>query len=173
MEGPKWAARAERAYVLGATAFRARMSRSRSGRECSVRRRLETVVFPLAIPPVKPTTIVPHSSQSSTLPVATEGLTEHIPRKLAGWKKWSPILSLLHSETFCAMVPIASTSQSFTTDPRVHYDQRTNKWAFEQEDGQEFEYNTLTSSWQPVVRYRTSLYIPMKFELDRRNTDSI
>lgn len=40
---------------------------------------------------------------------------------------------------------------SFATDPRVHYDQRANKWAFEDDDGTEMEWDPTRGAWVPVV----------------------
>lgn len=40
---------------------------------------------------------------------------------------------------------------SSDTDPRVHYDQRTGKWAYEDDDGTEMEWNPVRGAWVPVV----------------------
>lgn len=39
----------------------------------------------------------------------------------------------------------------FADDDRVHFSKETGTWRFEQEDGSEFEYDTIKSQWVPVV----------------------
>ena len=38
------------------------------------------------------------------------------------------------------------------TDERVHFDRQTGKWTFEDDDGNEMEWDIKTNAWVPVVR---------------------
>ena len=40
----------------------------------------------------------------------------------------------------------------FATDPRVHFSQVTKRWAFEDDDGNEYEYDAAKGAWVLVVR---------------------
>lgn len=37
------------------------------------------------------------------------------------------------------------------SDPRVHFDQQKQKWCFEDDDGNEMEWDANRNSWVPVV----------------------
>lgn len=70
--------------------------------------------------------------------------------------------------------PVASTSTlppptqpsgDFTADPRVHFNQQSGKWAFEDDDGTEMEWEEQRGVWVPVV---SDLVIPLQiYELTR------
>lgn len=47
---------------------------------------------------------------------------------------------------------------AFASDPRVHFSQVTKRWAFEDDDGNEFEYDGVKGVWVPVVRIITIHY---------------
>lgn len=43
-------------------------------------------------------------------------------------------------------------SAAFAADPRVHFNKASNKWEYEDEQGNEFEWNQLVNNWVPIVR---------------------
>jgi len=45
---------------------------------------------------------------------------------------------------------------SFSTDPRIAFNKVTGKWEFENDDGNEMEWDTVKNAWVPVVRTRPS-----------------
>lgn len=57
-------------------------------------------------------------------------------------------------------IPPSATGGSsldlFAADDRVHFSTETGTWRFEQEDGNELEYDTAKSQWLPVVSERRS-----------------
>ena len=40
---------------------------------------------------------------------------------------------------------------AFSSDPRVHFSRVTGRWAYEDDDGNEFEYDGAKGVWVPVV----------------------
>jgi HIV Tat-specific factor 1 len=54
--------------------------------------------------------------------------------------------------------PIAAAGSSaevqaaaFADDPRVHFDRQSGTWRFEDDDGNEMEYDATKGAWVPVV----------------------
>jgi HIV Tat-specific factor 1 len=45
----------------------------------------------------------------------------------------------------------APSAPEFSTDPRVHFNKGTKKWAYEDEQGDEFEWDSIRNKWVPVV----------------------
>ncbi len=41
---------------------------------------------------------------------------------------------------------------AFADDPRIHFSTVTKRWCFEDDDGNEFEYEVAKAAWVPVVR---------------------
>lgn len=41
---------------------------------------------------------------------------------------------------------------AFADDPRVHFDRQAGTWRFEDDDGNEMEYDAAKGAWVPVVR---------------------
>ena len=40
---------------------------------------------------------------------------------------------------------------AFADDPRVHFDRQSGTWRFEDDDGNEMEYDSAKGAWVPVV----------------------
>ena len=40
---------------------------------------------------------------------------------------------------------------AFATDPRIHFDKASGSWGFEDDDGNEFEYDAAKGAWVPLV----------------------
>ncbi|KAI0793228.1 hypothetical protein C8Q75DRAFT_713470 [Abortiporus biennis] len=40
---------------------------------------------------------------------------------------------------------------AFASDPRIHFDKTTETWKYEDDDGNEFEYDVTKASWKPLV----------------------
>jgi HIV Tat-specific factor 1 len=47
---------------------------------------------------------------------------------------------------------VADHTASFSTDPRIAFNKVTGKWEFEDDDGNEMEWDMVKNSWVPVVR---------------------
>ena len=52
--------------------------------------------------------------------------------------------------------PVAGSSAeaqaaAFATDPRIHYDRTSGTWRFEDDDGNEHEYDNTKGAWVAVV----------------------
>lgn len=47
----------------------------------------------------------------------------------------------------------------FATDPRIHFSKVTGKWEFEDDDGNEMEWDMAKQAWVPVVCLR-SIILP-------------
>ena len=45
-------------------------------------------------------------------------------------------------------------AEAFESDPRIHYSTVTKRWTFEDDDGNEFEYDAAKAVWVPVVRLK-------------------
>lgn len=43
--------------------------------------------------------------------------------------------------------------EAFAEDPRIHFSTVTKRWTFEDDDGNEFEYEASKGVWVPVVRF--------------------
>lgn len=55
--------------------------------------------------------------------------------------------------------PVSSTPQGdFSSDPRVYYNTQTGKWQFEDDDGNEFEWDQLRNTWAPVVSQASAFF---------------
>lgn len=44
---------------------------------------------------------------------------------------------------------------AFADDPRIHFSTVTKRWAFEDDNGNEFEYDSAKAVWLPVVSMDT------------------
>ena len=42
-------------------------------------------------------------------------------------------------------------AEAFASDPRIYFSKETNTWLFEDDNGQEMEYDTSKGAWVPVV----------------------
>ena len=51
---------------------------------------------------------------------------------------------------------VADHTASFATDPRIAFNKVTGKWEFEDDDGNEMEWDMVKNAWVPVVRARLS-----------------
>ena len=51
---------------------------------------------------------------------------------------------------------VADHTASFATDPRIAFNKVTGKWEFENDDGDEMEWDMVKIAWVPVVRTRLS-----------------
>jgi len=51
---------------------------------------------------------------------------------------------------------VTDHTASFSTDPRIAFNKVTGKWEFEDDDGNEMEWDMAKNGWVPVVR--TSLF---------------
>ena len=47
---------------------------------------------------------------------------------------------------------LADYTASFATDPRIAFNKVTGKWEFEDDDGNEMEWDMAKNTWVPVVR---------------------
>lgn len=45
----------------------------------------------------------------------------------------------------------ASQAAAFASDPRVHFDTQSATWRFEDDAGDELEYDPAKGAWKPVV----------------------
>lgn len=54
--------------------------------------------------------------------------------------------------------PSAPTGD-FASDPRIHFDQQSGKWAFEADDGTEMEWDLHRGAWVPVVSLTGTLFL--------------
>lgn len=43
--------------------------------------------------------------------------------------------------------------ETFSSDPRIHFNRQSNKWAFEADDGTEMEWDEGRGAWVPVVSW--------------------
>lgn len=68
-------------------------------------------------------------------------------------------MSNMTSATPTGQAPITTTAgasfedqaATFESDPRIHYSTVTKRWTFEDDDGNEFEYDPVNTAWLPVV----------------------
>ena len=60
------------------------------------------------------------------------------------------VSSTIHEQT------VTDHIASFSTDPRIAFNKVTGKWEFENDDGNEMEWDTVKNAWVPIVRTRLS-----------------
>lgn len=48
--------------------------------------------------------------------------------------------------------PGPASAAMFSSDPRVHFSRASGKWEYEDDNGNEFEWNDLAKAWVPIVR---------------------
>lgn len=53
--------------------------------------------------------------------------------------------------TASAGASFEAQSEAFATDPRIHFSTVTGRWTLEDDDGNEFEYDPVKTTWLPVV----------------------
>ena len=91
-------------------------------------------------------------------------MNNHLTAARGGSTKATPI----DPQTMPAPAPATPTGQTpatvvagashetqaaaFASDPRIHFSTVTRRWAFEDDDGNEFEYDPVKATWLPVVR---------------------
>ena len=46
----------------------------------------------------------------------------------------------------------AEQQAAFAADPRMHINTITKRWEYEDDDGNEFEFDPVAGKWMPVVR---------------------
>ena len=75
------------------------------------------------------------------------------------------------SEPSAAPAAIAAGSSAqaqaaaFAADDRIHFDKTSGSWRYEDEDGNEMEYDGVKGAWVPVVRISICASHPLEFTL--------
>lgn len=61
--------------------------------------------------------------------------------------------------TIAAGSDAATQAAAFADDPRIHFDTQAQSWRFEDDDGNELEFDAAKGAWVPVVSAAPSLSV--------------